>query len=904
MATIHPQATRVFDAIENNNVSLAERTLEPALAAAPNDHSLRAAKALLCYTQREHDEAIETALALAADNPTEPRTVAALVHVLQQTCQWQAVIATYQRVIPTFASSGHGIDRSALENLTLTLARMHRYSEMQKECAKLQKETGDIRFTVWGAMANLSSVAPGDSTSIILKVVARVLDKQVLSADEKVLKVTPEHCAMYLEALERQGAFTEARYFIASQRFRALGPADRLMQYAKFSQLAGDKELAAAVLRHLWTSDPENWTFFSNYVDVLDLLLNDKTLDASELTRERAVQFEQQETLTVTVLKAGEKSAFDVVRTIGQAQKDGQIPRGLMLAEMELLHRFDVVGKLDKVREYCKMFASKPSCFLDVIKYIPHGANADWTALLAPTLPRAEWIVGDHARNALRLQLVGAIDKDIPKSDKHTQKFLKEILDALHECPQPTEVGESAHPWPLLLATACNAVARRLHAVPDETTRRAWASIGFRITSLAPKGHKFPMAYLFAILFAHRLGLECTASVNALDFKSVQLDSMAFLCLRPLRDSHDMVRSFHYAAHADRWYGQFERDTGNLVAKAFHNGAWTQLRNLESFEAAIANSVSRAEWYALYAALSTLSSENQASLIATLRRLRSIQDVLRVDPANAVANDDRSSVAIAALQELPDSEYQQALLETLMPTESNPQARTRAAHGVCAFFLVLRDLALYITRMNAAKQAAAGAGRKGKKDKNAAADAAATANAGPRFLVATDATLISRAEGVSGSEVMLPFMRLVEAIVITDTVTPALVEGVDQALHAFIQRLAEPSVAALRRAVWPYLPIFVSALRVLSPLATKFGLPVRTWAASLSAALHAAEDRALQLSTLTLDKEDVNFKPAELKLDTRDANAALNGLQLNVFLNLATTMKAATIELDTLKNMK
>ena len=111
--SLSSSANKAFDALDQRNYGLAERIIEPAIAEAPTDPALRAALALLQYAKKDDDEAIDTALSLAADNPSEPRTVMAMIHVLQQTSQWQAVVDTYQRVIPLLSRNGTP-DRSAM----------------------------------------------------------------------------------------------------------------------------------------------------------------------------------------------------------------------------------------------------------------------------------------------------------------------------------------------------------------------------------------------------------------------------------------------------------------------------------------------------------------------------------------------------------------------------------------------------------------------------------------------------------------------------------------------------------------------------------------------------------------------------------------------------------------------
>ena len=197
-------ASRAMECLDRRDVGTAECILEPWLAKEPQHHALRAANALLLLSKDDTEDAIEVALALERDEPTDPQAVNACVHVLQRTCQWDAVVRLYQRLIPVL-SQGPNPDLSASENLALTYARMHRYPDMQKACAKLAKESGKLQYTIWGTMANLLSVPEGDANSILLKLASRVVDKQILDAPaDSGVKVTPEHCAMYLEALERR----------------------------------------------------------------------------------------------------------------------------------------------------------------------------------------------------------------------------------------------------------------------------------------------------------------------------------------------------------------------------------------------------------------------------------------------------------------------------------------------------------------------------------------------------------------------------------------------------------------------------------------------------------------------------------------------------------------------------
>uniref|UniRef100_A0A7S1PK66 N-terminal acetyltransferase B complex subunit MDM20 homolog n=1 Tax=Neobodo designis TaxID=312471 RepID=A0A7S1PK66_NEODS len=885
--TADDAAAKAMDHLDRRDVSAAEVVLEPWLAKEPQHHALRAANALLLLTKNETEDAIEEALALERDEPVDPKAVNACVHVLQRTCQWDAVVRLYQRVIPILSKGSP--DRSASENLALTFARMHRYPEMQKECAKLAKDSGEAQYTVWGTMANLLAVPAGDSNSILLKLAARVVDKQIL--DSPAIKVTPEHCAMYLEALERQNAFDDALKFIASKRFRALGPADRLHQYARVAQRAGDAVLAAAIGRHLWALEPENWTFFTMVADGI------ANASPEGLRETKTVTFEDAEPLEVRVLNDGEATALDVLASIQKALPDPNAPpRGLLLEKMELLFRTGAAPADLKtlVRDFCVRNGPRPSCFLDVVKYIPVGSDVAWLTDIGGDAAES---LDDHRRVTLRLQLTGAIDRSISTSDEATIAHLKSVLAALDKCPKPAELGDSAHPWAQLLSTACNAIGRRIHALKgDDTARRAWAALGARVVAVGPEKHKFPMVHLFGVLFAQILGYHDIAAVDALDFKSVQLDSMAFFCLAEVRESHDMVRAFHYAAHAHQWYGRFESDTSALVAKTFQNCAWTQISQLRQFQQAIANSVSRAEWYALYAALSTLSSENQATLIAEVRRLRLLVQVLRVDSKDAVANDDRSSVAAAAFLELPNSDLQKELLDSLLPPTSTPAQRSAEAHGICAFFLCLRDLALFVVRATAPKPS--------KADKKAKKAAAQTPQQ-PLQLLMDDAELglESRVARSSCASTAVPIVALVRSIVKGDgTAGKAELAAVEAALDAYATRAENDDANALRPCLWPELPVVVSALRLLAPVATKAGVPVKAWAGRVSKALHKAEDVCTAAAASAPVFGDA---PLVEQLSLTPAGETVTGnLHRATFEKLAHALKAATMELDALTNMK
>ncbi|KAH9579885.1 N-acetyltransferase B complex [Trypanosoma melophagium] len=585
-AAVDRAATRVFDLIDAGKLGLAEGALEDALPKFSTNHALSAAESLLLLKKGQVEKAKEKAEALSQQNITDGKALSALVYVLQQCCSWEALARTYDRM-----KEGSN-ERNILENLLQTYVRMGAYDKVQKNAVLLHRKWNDPRYQVWVVQANLSQVPSVSTDHILLKVSTRLLKDAILTDNGLI---SPSTSRMYIEVLHQQKLYSDAVEFLCSERGVAVGVPDaRLELLATSLQLNGELAKANTVAKHLWSCQPDNWTFVELYLNTLsetntgDGIL---TLDGPE---ERRITLE---------LSKVDCSLTDALRFCKDLQNKvllvpgGRPCRGPFMAELEILSRQGARGALQQATlAYAQRFYQVACCFLDISIYLD-VTSAD--AIYLWSSKKKEGGAGNnrlhyHSQRILGLRCHVALwgtGRDQQPDDATVEHLLQTCWD-LYDEAKPLSTHRAWSEEGLCdgyITIALNILLHLYHA----TRERRWVEKGLELLDRVERKLNNPMWLMFATCFARILGFADCDAWRQLAFKGVQHDTMSHIGYWPLVTGGALDEICQWNELAWGHYSTLEKDCSLLRSKVFLYMSWSAMRDVQEYERRQTNSLGR-----------------------------------------------------------------------------------------------------------------------------------------------------------------------------------------------------------------------------------------------------------------------------------------------------------------------
>ncbi|ORC91029.1 putative N-alpha-acetyltransferase 25, NatB auxiliary subunit isoform X1 [Trypanosoma theileri] len=579
-------ATRVFDLIDAGKLGLAEGALEDALPKFSTSHALLAAESLLLLKKGQAEKAREKAEALSQQNVTDGKALSALVYVLQQCCSWVALAQTYDRM-----KEGPN-ERNILENLLQTYVRMGAFDQVQKSAVQLHRKWNDPRYQVWVVQANLARVPPDSTDHVLLKVSTRLL-KDVILTDNGL--ISPSTCRMYIEVLHQQKLYNEAVEFLCSERGVSVGvPDTRLELLATSLQLNGELAKANTVAKHLWSCQPDNWTFVELYLNTLSETNTGNgilTLDGPE---ERRITLE---------LSNVDCSLTDALRFCKDLQnKILQVPngrpcRGPFMAELETLSRQGSMSALQQATlTYAQRFYKIACCFLDISTYLDKSSAA---AIYLWSKTETESETGNnslhyHTQRILGLRCHVALwgtGRDNQPDDATVEDLLQTCWD-LYEKAKPLSTHLAWSEEGLCdgyITVALNIILHLYHA----TKEKRWVEKGLELLEKVERKLNNPMWLMFATCFARILGFADCDAWRQLSFKSVQHDTMSHIGYWPLVTGGALEEIYQWNELAWGHYNTLEKDCSLLRSKVFLYMSWSAMKDVQEYERRQTNSLGR-----------------------------------------------------------------------------------------------------------------------------------------------------------------------------------------------------------------------------------------------------------------------------------------------------------------------
>ena len=590
-------AVKALEALDNNNVALAETTIEAGMKKYPSHPGLRAAQAYCLLKSGFPAEAVTKAVSMTQEDIRDPTALNAITHVLQNTCSWEPLALLYEKAIAALGES-----KQTLENLFQTYVRKGDYAKAQRIATNLAKKFPCAQYQVWTVMANLGQVPPESTDHLLLKLSTRMLDTVIL-ADTGIRKT--ETVKMYVDVLLQQQLYEQAVTFLQSPRGACIGLLDTRLEYLgkAYNGLSRlDVVSALGLLR--WQTDSDHWEAFLQFADNIPLgqqdappqipsiaLEDPTTLDKATLALRAVTSFED------AIRIAEELSAVEI------STRRIKMRRGPFLANLELLKRSGNNAALlaVKVAAYCTYFVGKSCCFMDVLPYLTKaaleelqkqwGADAD-----LPTESDARDL-GKHQKTLLLLsgRLVVEDVSQIPDAEA------KHLVELCLENYKRTECLSTALEWSEeglcdgYITIAVNVAWRKFCNEPLDSRSKRWLLAALSCLHGRLRFMNNPTWLMLSALLHKHIGLAHTAALKQLDFKSIQHDSMPHVGYVALETGFAVPEATRWSALAGIYYGNLPRDLGLLRSKVFSLVSWPVMRDIGQFELKHHYSIARIE---------------------------------------------------------------------------------------------------------------------------------------------------------------------------------------------------------------------------------------------------------------------------------------------------------------------
>lgn len=700
---------KVMDAIENGNLPQAQRALEPALEKAPQHQGLRAAHALLLLRQGDVNRAGDVAESLAAEDVREYRAIYAITHVLQQACRWHALAATYER-IASFIPDKKG----AYENLFTTNVRMAKFAEAQKVALTiLNRQWPTPQYQLWGAICAVAQVPPDDHSHLLLKISARLLESLLGKEGVPPMPVA----TLYNTVLVRSQRHEDSIKFLLSSEGKSVGLANSRLELLQHTHAAlGHWRDAVAIARRLIENEPDNWCYWEMYFEALEHAWAEPPSEGGA----KPVTLSLADGEVVLPCDASELDAATFITGLCSVNASSQKPqRGPFMAMLELTNRRISKGTLapaaiiPPLQTYVERFASKPCCFLDIVKYFPISD----TAAIDACFPRAEHEPGtvpEHQMRILKLKCTLLQKYDFSVSDAAERQIYSLVQECVAGYRQAEHLSESLA-WSEeghcdgYISTALNALLYLFAA----THHHKHLCVMLVLLAAVKRKLNNPTWLMISVAAYQHLGLADLRSLQQLDYKSLQLDSMQHVGFWPLMSGCALKKAREWCTKSEMFYGTLDRDFANLRGKVCQFSSWQKLAEIDSLERAMKYSIGRFESHVYFTVMSLAECETQKDYQDLMTSSTSfIQDVL-CNTYPMQCNEDQD-VLRAMVYAKMRSETQDRMKNALFPTRILTE-RTAEVRALAASLALLHDISAFRDAMRLAQQQPGAA--KGKRAK-------------------------------------------------------------------------------------------------------------------------------------------------------------------------------------------
>ena len=775
---------------------------------------------------------------------------------------------------------------------------------------------------------------------MLLKLAETVLDRQVIYGDDAEGPTppvrpapagpyrSPEISALFLELLRRADKTDAAVEFACGPRFVGLDD-DRLAAVLAMYRAAGRTAASNALGRYIWEKDADNWDAMEAFFETSRRLIKDGMGAGDSTVAPLVLRRRGAEPEDVT-LPAPCKSAAEVVAVIDALVAKHPRQRGPLLARLEWAHSETSEGSPARVaalapllQRFADQFADKPSCFLDMVKYLracgdgfavyPAQAAAD-----AP--PDAQHWARERSRLVLRSYYAG---HGSPMAPAEAAAFVAECRDTFAKAAAAaSDVEENS--WDMILAAACT-VCARLHDTDMNTGPGFWLRLGWACVHDAADAYATtPSLLLWHALFgsaSESARLTLPRVVKLIDCKSVQHDTMLPLSLLQYLRVHAWDEAGQMAWNGDQWFNAFPRDSANNMKKAFDHLTWSRVKGLQRVEDRVVRSVAKATVFGTHALLFATQTQTRSELVEALRKARGhLQEAITAgdDAAAAVDSTDLASVAAAAVHELPNSKEALALMETMLPSVRSAAATARRTALV---LLAVREV-LRVEARRAAEQKVktmAGGGKKKKHVDPSAptaddlmpvyGDDACSCKALGEKMLGTIA-----ADTPAAETLLVKFLAAVVDACGAETGKEAAPVGT--ATTAFTAWLESQQAnidairndgAALDAVWWPWWPLVIVVLRALWTKGP-WGVAVKAWCGRLLPVLESLRTAIQSAAISPLFVGEAETALAEVALSGADflgkASAAATAATERRRQRLAEAMKTASVDVAAMQRVK
>jgi len=508
--------------------------------------------------------AIELANEVAATQPSDEQAVQLCANVYRDAHRPECIPPLYENALKQDESE------ELFTHLFVAYLRNGDFANMKLTAMKLFKKYRKYQYLAWQVMCGYYQAQRGENSELNLKIARKLYESDLGDHGEGAHR-------LYLLILLEMGDLDSFEASLIESKFKRSIDGYKQMKLLlneKRSNLSG---IGSEMMNRL-IEDDNDWGAWKQLIEVV-IELDDqiKGDNGEEVLRRLTLDG------TLTSIDALEQYISDKSKT--------SRARGPALARIELQTKCqpDQVDQL--IVDYVKRFGHKQCCFGDLEAYLDSVQNSD--TLISSAKVDLSINVDDNADSVACRHLMHYLLKSYFQcAHSDDVSLLIEAGIALHDAFKPTEQIQSLmdtepRPWDRHFLLAAQLCLLSLET-PDYHEALAILELGMTKT-----GFNSDLT-LMALNLSMHLGCANRAYVlfHRLDIKSIQFDSMGYLCFPAFSQIH-YANGCQLLDRALPFYGSANRDAIEQIITSFRNNTFDKITEMFAFRRACLDSSMR-----------------------------------------------------------------------------------------------------------------------------------------------------------------------------------------------------------------------------------------------------------------------------------------------------------------------
>ncbi|GMR39894.1 hypothetical protein PMAYCL1PPCAC_10089, partial [Pristionchus mayeri] len=572
----------VYDALDNYNAKAALKESEKVLKKHPGMQTAKVLRALALIRLERLTEAVQILEEVQANlDDYEESTLQAFVHCFKELNQPERICELYAKAVAAKP------DENYYSHLFMSYARVCNYKDQQKTALALNRIAPSQPYYLWAVMSVIMQATenPEMGKKMLLPLAEKMLTK--IYDENKQEWKNSQQIELNVLVLEKQGRKSEAADLLESPGAAALLTPTAGMLLIRVLQLRADAKQWAVVLEKaeegLWKTEAavDQWLLWVHL------------LDAAFALAEEAGEMEEK-------MKFIDRAFAAVVK----ACETAPTYRGPYMAHFEFVARAQRVGVHDPEKHgdavallvaYARRFHSKPTCFIDLIKWLHMAGSEERQAEVEAGISA---IVDEEMKKSLETREKGDDDTDLPTTSQAEcwsivlhervrrwygrevaagpQERRSRVLRLARSQLHVSGVPQAAASLTLLAAEGAYLCYRL-----DGDARALYEAM--LLLETAARAHSED--YLARLILMHLYTLlgvpsRMRALSEQLDIKMVQRDSLGHLGFHAAEiGGHVHFGSIHYTSLGE-FYDLADREISECIVSAYKNGSFAQIEGV------------------------------------------------------------------------------------------------------------------------------------------------------------------------------------------------------------------------------------------------------------------------------------------------------------------------------------